>query len=64
MLSNLHTTLSLLKEKYNFKNFILIGCSLGARIVSLVDYKRFNIVKLVLWYGALNYKIIKNSLFR
>ena len=56
MLSNIHTTLSMLKEKYNFENFILIGCSLGARIVSLVDYKRFNIVKLVLWYGAFNYK--------
>lgn len=56
MLSNLHTTLSMLKERYNFENFILIGCSLGARIVSLVDYKKFNITKLVLWYGALNYK--------
>ena len=36
MLSNLHTTLSMLKERYNFENFILIGCSLGARIISLV----------------------------
>ena len=56
MLSNLHATLSMLKEKYNFENFILIGCSLGARIISLVDYNKFNIKKLVLWYGALNYK--------
>ncbi len=44
-------------EKYNYKNFILIGCSLGTRIISLVDYKKFNIIKLVLWYGALNYKV-------
>lgn len=56
MISNLHASLDMLKSKYNFENFILIGCSMGARIVSLVDYKKYNIEKLVLWYGALNYK--------
>lgn len=56
MVSNLHATLNMLKEQYNFKSFILIGCSLGARIVSLVNYQKFTITKLVLWYGALNYK--------
>ncbi|MDD2435106.1 MAG: alpha/beta hydrolase [Bacilli bacterium] len=55
MLTNLNDTLALLKEKYNFENFILIGCSMGGRIVSLVDTNKFNINKIILWYGAIDY---------
>ncbi len=55
MVANLNDTLLELQKDFNFKDFILIGCSMGARIVSLVDYKKFNIEKIILWYGALNY---------
>lgn len=55
MINNLNDTLSMLKEKYGYEKFILIGCSMGARIVSLVDYKKFNIIKIILWYGAFDY---------
>ena len=55
MVNNLNDTLYKMKEKYGFDQFILIGCSMGARIVSLVDYNQFNIKKIILWYGALDY---------
>ncbi len=55
MVHNLNDTLYEMKVNYGFETFILIGCSMGARIVSLVDYKQFNIKKIILWYGALDY---------
>ncbi len=55
MISNLNESLLMLKKEYFYNEFILIGCSMGARIVSLVDYHEHNIVKLILWYGALDY---------
>ncbi len=55
MVNNLNDTLDKMKTDYGFENFILIGCSMGARIISLVDHKKFNIKKIVLWYGALDY---------
>ncbi len=56
MLINLEDTLQKMKEDYGFNNFILIGCSMGARIISLINHKHFYISKIILWYGALNYK--------
>ena len=55
MVNNLNDTLKEMKHSYGFKNFILIGCSMGARIISLVDYNKFNVKKIILWYGALDY---------
>ena len=54
MVLNLKDTLNLLKGK-GFEKFILIGCSMGGRIISLINEKEFNIEKLVLWYPALDY---------
>lgn len=54
MILNLNDTLELLKES-GFEKFILIGCSMGGRIVSLIDDNRFNIEKIILWYPALDY---------
>lgn len=55
MIQNLNDTLSFLQGSYGYKRFILIGCSMGARIVSLVDHDKYNIEKIILWYGALDY---------
>ena len=55
MVNNLNDTLYKMKKDYDFENFILIGCSMGARIISLVNHNQFNIKKIILWYGALNY---------
>lgn len=54
MILNLHDTLKLLKEQ-GFEKFILIGCSMGGRVVSLIDENTFNIEKIILWYPALDY---------
>lgn len=54
MLSNLEDTLEMLNEK-GFSKFILIGCSMGGRIISLIDEQLYNIEKLILWYPALDY---------
>lgn len=55
MISNLNATLNMLREKYGYKEFTLIGCSMGARITSLVDHDNFDINKIILWYGAIDY---------
>lgn len=56
----------LLDEGYNY--FILIGTSLGGRIISLVDIKQYNVKKIILWYPAIFYrnklKLLKNKIFR
>lgn len=54
MILNLKDTLIFLKEK-GFEKFILVGCSMGGRIISLINDNEFNIEKLVLWYPALDY---------
>ena len=54
MILNLKDTLNQLKEK-GFEKFILIGCSMGGRIISLINEREFNIEKLILWYPALDY---------
>lgn len=55
MIKNLQDTLDMLRDKYGFKSFILIGCSMGGRIVSNVDLNKYNIKKIVLWYSAIDY---------
>ena len=55
MISNLNDTLQWLSDEYGYSEFILFGCSMGARIISLVDREKYDIKKLILWYGALNY---------
>lgn len=56
MIKNLEDTLEMLKNNYNYNKFILVGCSMGGRIVSLIDTNKFNIEKIILWYPALNYR--------
>ncbi len=60
MIRNLEDSLDMLTNKYNYKEFILIGCSMGGRIVSLVNTNKYNIKKIVLWYPALN---LRKSIF-
>ena len=60
MIKNLEDTLDMLIKKYSFNSFILVGCSMGGRIVSLIDENKYNIKKIVLWYPALN---LRKSIF-
>ena len=58
-ISDLKNTVNMLKEK-GYKEFVLLGGSFGASIVSLFPYNEFDGIKgIVLWYGALNYDYIK-----
>lgn len=54
--------------KKGYKDFILIGASLGGRIISLIDTDKYNVKKMIMWYPAIIYKNIfkriKNKLFR
>ena len=57
LVTNLNATLAMLQNNYGFSNFILIGHSLGGRIISLVDRKKFNILKLIFIAPALDYQV-------
>lgn len=58
-ISDLKNTINMLNKK-GYKEFVLLGGSFGASIVSLFPYNEFeNIKGIVLWYGALNYDYIK-----
>lgn len=61
---DVEATINMLMQK-GFKDFILLGASFGASIISLINYSEYNNVKgLILWYGALDYNVITdNSLF-
>lgn len=54
--------------KKGYKEFILIGASLGGRIISLIDTDKYSVKKMIMWYPAIIYKDIfkqiKNKLFR
>lgn len=51
-------------ENKGYNEFILLGASFGAGIVSLLDYTKFkNIKALVLWYGAFDFKDPRNQTF-
>ena len=54
MIKNLEDTLDMLTNDYGYTKFILAGCSMGGRIVSLIDHNRYNVEKLILWYPALD----------
>lgn len=56
MVKDLNDTLFMLTNM-GFKRFILFGASMGGRIISLVD-KKYDILKLILWYPALDYNNI------
>lgn len=55
MIKNLEDTLTMLEKKYSFNTFILVGCSMGGRIVSNIDLSKHNIKKIILWYAAIDY---------
>lgn len=62
-LADLEATISLL-EKQGFNDFIILGASFGASIVSLLDYSNHkNIKGLISWYGALDYQDKANKAF-
>jgi len=56
---DLEFTIKMLKKE-GYKEFILLGASFGASIVSLFPYSNYDCIKgVVLWYGALDYDYIK-----
>lgn len=55
MIRNLHDTLYMLKKDYHYESFVLIGCSMGGRIVSNVNLNDYNVKKIILWYAAIDY---------
>ena len=56
MIDNLTGTLKMLKDKYTYESFILIGCSMGGRIVANINEKEYNVKKFILWYPAIDCK--------
>lgn len=60
MISNLHDTMDWLNNEYGYEEFILFGCGIGGKVVSLVDREKYDVKKLILWYASLSYK---NGLF-
>lgn len=46
-----------------YDEFILLGASFGGSIISLLDYSKYNIAALIIWYGALDYKGTTVDLF-
>ena len=61
-ISDLESTISYLKQN-GYNEFILLGASFGAGVVSLLDVDKYNIKKIVLWYGALDYMHPCNKAF-
>lgn len=62
-IDDLETSINLLKDK-GYNEFILLGASFGAGIVSLLDFSKYETIKsLVLWYGAFNFKDPRNQTF-
>lgn len=54
-ISDLEATVNMLQEK-GYREFILLGGSFGAGIVSLFSFNKYdNIKAIVLWYGCLDY---------
>lgn len=52
-----------------FNKFNLIGLSLGGKIVSLVDFKKYKINTIILWYPALlsfknKWEVFKSKMFK
>ena len=58
-IQDVQSTINMLIGK-GYKEFILLGASFGASIVSLMDYSKLDCVKgLVLWYGVFDYEYVK-----
>lgn len=58
-INDLECTINMLIKR-GYKEFVLVGGSFGASIVSLFPYEKYLCVKgIILWYGALNYDYIK-----
>lgn len=58
-IKDLENTISMLEEK-GYKEFILLGGSFGAGIISLVPFKKYDNIKgLILWYGGLDYDYVR-----
>ena len=58
-IKDLESTIKMLKNR-GYKEFVLLGGSFGASIVSLFPYDKYCCIKgMVLWYGALDYEYIK-----
>ena len=54
-INDLESTVKMLEQK-GYKEFVLLGGSFGAGIVSLFPFKKYNNVKaIILWYGCLDY---------
>ena len=54
-LEDLEMTLKYLQEN-GYDEFILLGASFGASIISLLKHDNYDIKGLICWYGALDYK--------
>lgn len=62
-IEDLKTSIKLL-ENLGYNEFILLGASFGAGIVSLLDFENYsNINSLILWYGAFDFKDPRNQTF-
>ena len=61
-IEDLESTIKFLNTK-GYDEFILLGASFGGSIISLLDYSKYNIEALIVWYGALDYKGTTVDLF-
>lgn len=58
-IEDLEETIKMLKTK-GYNEFILLGASFGAGIISLLLHEKYPEIKgLIFWYGALEYNYIK-----
>lgn len=59
LMIDLEKTIEKLKNK-GYQEFILLGASFGAGIVSLLDYSKYRNVKAIIsWFGALDFNVLK-----
>lgn len=59
LIKDLERTIEMLQNK-GYNEFILLGASFGAGIVSLLDYSKYsNIKSIICWFGALDFKVLK-----
>lgn len=61
-IKDLENTLDMLKNN-GFNKFILIGSSFGGCIVSLINHKKYNILNMIIWHGAIDFDKIKKADF-
>ena len=58
-IKDLESTINMLEEK-GYSEFILLGGSFGAGIISLFPFKKYNNIKgLISWYGGLDYDYVR-----